>query len=99
MDIVVCMRHIPDLVEELEIAADGKSLNRDFLKFVVNEFDDQALEQGLLLKEKNGGSLTVIALDAPDIDQTLYTCLAKGADRALKLAGAFDGWVSKIGRA
>ena len=94
MNIIVIVKHVPDLVEELEIAGDGKGLNRDLLKFVINEFDDQALEQGLLLKEKVGGTLTAIALDAPDIDQTLFTCLAKGADRAIKLNGDFANGVS-----
>jgi electron transfer flavoprotein beta subunit len=99
MNIIVIVRHIPDLVEELEIAEDGQGLNRDFLKFVINEFDDQALEQGLLLKEKAGGTLTALALDAPDIDQTLFTCLAKGADKAVKLTGDFAEGVSSHGAA
>jgi electron transfer flavoprotein beta subunit len=99
MNIIVIVRHIPDLVEELEIADNGRGLNRDFLKFVINEFDDQALEQGLLLKEKAGGTLTALALDAPDIDQTLFTCLAKGADKAIKLTGDFAEGVSSHGAA
>ncbi len=99
MNIIVIVKQVPDLVEELEIADDGKGLNRDFLKFVVNEFDDQALEQGLLLKEKAGGTLTAIALDAPEIDQTLFTCLAKGADRAIKLTGDGVDGVSSHGAA
>ncbi len=99
MQIIVCVKHVPDLVEELEIADDGKGLSRDFLKFVVNEFDDQALEQGLLLKEQTGGTLTAIAFDAPDIDQTLFTCLAKGADKAIKLSGDFEGGLSSHGAA
>lgn len=99
MNIIVIVRHVPDLVEELDIAEDGKGLNREFLKFVINEFDDQALEQGLLLKEQAGGTLTAIALDAPDIDQTLFTCLAKGADKAVKLTGDFEGGLSSHGAA
>jgi electron transfer flavoprotein beta subunit len=99
MNIIVIVRHVPDLVEELEIAENGLGLSRDFLKFVVNEFDDQALEQGLLLKEKAGGTLTALALDAPDIDQTLYTCLAKGADMAIKLTGDFAEGVRSHGAA
>ncbi|MBI1801920.1 MAG: electron transfer flavoprotein subunit beta/FixA family protein [Chloroflexi bacterium] len=94
MNIIVIVKHVPDLVEELEIAEDGKDLNRDFLKFVVNEFDDQALEQALLLKEKGGGTITAVALDAPEIDQTLFTCLAKGADKAVKIVGDLEGRVT-----
>ena len=94
MNIVVCMKQVPDLVEELELNDAGTGLNREYLKYVLNEFDDQALEQGLLLKEKHGGTLTAIALDAPDVDQTLFTCLAKGADKAMKVTGDFANGVS-----
>jgi electron transfer flavoprotein beta subunit len=89
MDIIVCMRQVPDLVEELELNDDGTGLNREYLKLVVNEFDDWALEQALLLKEQHGGTVTCLALDAPDVDNTLFTYYAKGADKAIKLEGDF----------
>jgi electron transfer flavoprotein beta subunit len=69
-------------------------LNREYLKLVVNEFDDWALEQGLLLKEQHGGTVTCLALDAPDVDNTLFTCYAKGADKAIKLEGDFANGVT-----
>src|SRR5919108_2445511 len=94
MDIIVCMKQVPDLVEELELNDDGTALNREFLKLVVNEFDDWALEQALLLKEKNGGTVTCLALDTPDVDNTLFTCLAKGADKAMKIEGDFANGVT-----
>lgn len=89
MDIIVCVRQVPDLVEDLEVNDAGNDLNRDMLKFTINEFDDWALEQALLLKEKNGATVTVIGLDSPEIDNTLFTALAKGADSAKKVQGDF----------
>ena len=53
--------------------------------FIVNESDDHALEQALLLKEAAGGSVTVVALDFGDVDNTLFTAAAKGADRIMKI--------------
>lgn len=92
MRIVVPVKQVPDLVEELELTPDGTDLDREFLKFVMNEFDDHALEEALLLKEATGGEVVVVGVGAdPDIDQTLYTALAKGADRAVKLTGAGEG--------
>ncbi|MDE3089938.1 MAG: electron transfer flavoprotein subunit beta/FixA family protein [Chloroflexota bacterium] len=91
MDIIVCMKQVPDLVEELELNDDSTGLNRDFLKLVVNEFDDWALEQALLLKEQHGGTVTCLALDTPDVDNTLFTAYAKGADKAIKITGDFAG--------
>ena len=76
---------VPDTVEELNVAADGKSLDTEFLRFKLSDPDDHALEQALMLKEKHGGKVTVVALDAPEVDDVLFTALAKGADRAVKI--------------
>jgi electron transfer flavoprotein beta subunit len=89
MNIVVPIKQVPDLVEELEIDASGKDLNREWLKYKINEFDDHALEEALLLKEDSGAVVTAIALDSEDIDKTLFTAAAKGADRVVKVTGEF----------
>lgn len=98
-DIIVVMRQVPDLVEELEFNDDSTDVDREFIKFVVSEWDDYALEEALLVKEASGGSVTVVALDDPDVDQVLYTALAKGADKAVKLTGLGEGWVGSHQRA
>jgi electron transfer flavoprotein beta subunit len=87
LNIVVPVKMVPDLVEELELDADGRALDRSFLKLRLNEFDEHAVEEAILLKEKHGGTVTVVALDAAELDEALFTCLAKGADRAVKLTG------------
>ena len=89
MEIVVPIKMVPDLVEELEIDASGRTLDRQFLKLRMNEFDEHALEEALLVKGQSGGRVTVIALDGPEVDEALFTCLAKGADRAVKITGEF----------
>ena len=93
MDIVVPVKQVPDLVEELEILEDGTRLNPDSLKFKLNEFDEHALEEALLLKEAGQARVTVIALDGEGVDETLFTALAKGADRAMKVTGDFGAGV------
>lgn len=85
MNLYVLLKMVPDTVEELNVAADGKSLDTEFLRFKVNDPDEHALEQALLLKEKTGGKVTVVALEAPEVDEVLFTALAKGADRAVKV--------------
>lgn len=85
MNILVILKMVPDTVEELNVSADGKSLDSEFLRFKLNDPDEHALEQALILKEKYGGKVTVIALDAPEVDDVLYTALAKGADRAVRI--------------
>ena len=86
MDIVVLLRPVPDPVEELELNDDGSDLDRDYLGYVLNEFDDHALEEAVLLKEDAGGTVTVLGLGSADeMEQILYTALAKGADEAIQL--------------
>lgn len=86
MNSVVLLRPVPDPVEELELSDDGSDLDRDYLGYVLNEFDDHALEEALLIKEESGGTVTVLGLGSADeMEQVLYTALAKGADRGVKL--------------
>ena len=99
MNIVVPMKQTVDLVEELELNDDGTDVEREYLKFVANEWDEQALEEALLLKEATVGTVTVLGLDEVDVDNTLYSALAKGADRAVKLAGDFEEGISSHRRA
>jgi electron transfer flavoprotein beta subunit len=92
MNIIVPIKQVPDLVEALQINEEGTDLDRDWLSFVLNEFDDHALEEALLLKEAHGGTLTVIGVDTTgELNSTLYTTIAKGADRAIKIVGDFEG--------
>ena len=85
MKIVVLMKMVPDVVEELVIAPGGRNLDMDAVRMILSESDDHALEQALLMKERYGGTVTALALDAPEVDDALFTALAKGADRALKI--------------
>ncbi len=87
MNIVVPIKQVPDLVEELEIDSSGKDLDREWLKYKINEFDDHALEEALCFKEAHGGQVIAVAIDGEDVDKALYTAAAKGADRVIKITG------------
>jgi electron transfer flavoprotein beta subunit len=89
LDIVVPIKQVPDLVEELEIDPSGTALDKERTRFVINELDDHALEQALLLKEKSGGRVSVIGLDVGEVEETLFMALAKGVDQAIKISGDF----------
>jgi len=90
VNILVVLRMVPDVAEELEVAQDGRSLDLEVARMVLSESDDHALEQALLIKERHGGKVTVLALEAPDVDDVLFAALAKGADRALKILGSAE---------
>lgn len=91
MNILVVLRMVPDVVEELEIAPDGKSLDLEFGRMVLSESDDHALEQALLIKERSGGTVTALALEAREVDEVLFAALAKGVDRVVKITGPKEG--------
>ena len=57
MDIIVLVKQVPDLVEELEIDESGKSLDKDYIRYLLSEFDEYAIEEAVLLKEKYGGKI------------------------------------------
>lgn len=99
MRIVVPIKQTPDLVEELELNSDGTDVDREFLKFVLSEWDDQAIEEALLVKEASGGEVIVVGFGDPDVELSLYTALAKGADRAVNLTGLGEGWIDSHTRA
>ncbi len=87
MNFIVFLKMVPDVIEELKIAGDGKSLDSDWLRMKLNECDEHAVEEAIILKEKTGGKVTVIALDAMELDDALFSALAKGADKAVKITG------------
>ena len=91
MNIVVPVKFVPDLVEDLEIDSQSGLLDRSFLRLIPNELDEHAIEEALLLKERHGGTVTVITVDTGDVDEALYTAVAKGVDRVVKITGeGFD---------
>jgi electron transfer flavoprotein beta subunit len=85
MNIVVPIKLVPDLVEELSVDQSGTSLDTAWMRLIINELDDHAIEQAILLKEAGGGQVVVIAPDAEGVDDVLFTAAAKGADRLIKL--------------
>jgi len=93
MDMIVCVKHVPETAEEeIVIENDGKKIQTADLVFDINEWDDYAIEEAVLIKEKLGGSITAITVGSEDADTTLRKCLAKGADQAIRLTDkAFEG--------
>src|ERR1043166_682413 len=89
MKIAVCIKRVPDSETRVKIAADGKSLDEAGVKFILNPYDEFAVEEALRLKEKAGaGEVVVVALGPPAAQETIRTALAMGADRGVLLQTA-----------
>jgi len=83
MNVVVLVKQVPDTEASIQIAEDGKSINTDSIKWVMNPYDELAVEEALQIKETHGGSVTVLSMGLKDSEKTLRTALAMGADKAL----------------
>jgi electron transfer flavoprotein beta subunit len=86
MKIAVCIKRVPDSETRVKISADGKSLDEAGVKFVMNPYDEFAVEEALRRKEKAGtGEVVVLCLGPAAAQETIRTALAMGADRGILL--------------
>ena len=90
MRVVVPVKLVPDLVEDLVIDESGVTLDAMEISLCLNEFDDHAIEQAILLKEGDGSRVTVVAPGVEKADSVLFNAAAKGADCLVRVAGDFD---------
>jgi electron transfer flavoprotein beta subunit len=93
MDIIVCMKWVPDTSEaDLAIGAGGKDIKKDDLDFDMNDWDRFAIEEAVQIKEKMGGKVTVVSVAPEEAEEMLRETLARGADEAFHLwDDAFEG--------
>jgi electron transfer flavoprotein beta subunit len=93
--IVVCAKQVPATDSKLLIAGTAAEIDRSSLSYVVNPYDEFALEAALQTKERIGAEVTVLSLRShasQRAEDALRTCLAMGADKAVLLADpAFEG--------
>ena len=90
MNIIVAIKHIPSIADDLPVK--GNNIDFDSVDFVLNEFDEQSIEQAVLVKEAVGGTVTVIGVDLiGELDNVLHLALAKGADKAVKITADEPG--------
>src|SRR2546423_994895 len=86
MKIAVCIKRVPDSETRVKIAQDGKSLDEAGVKFILNPYDEFAVEEALRLKEKAGtGEVVVVTFGPAAAQEAIRTALAMGADRGVLL--------------
>jgi electron transfer flavoprotein beta subunit len=87
MKILVAVKQVAALDEDFRIRADGRDVDPDFLIRDMNEWDDFSLEEAVKIKEASQTPIEVVVVSVgpDDADQILRKCLAKGADRALRV--------------
>jgi electron transfer flavoprotein beta subunit len=87
MKILVAVKQVAALDEDFEIRADGRDVEADFLIRDLNEWDDFSLEEAVKIKESTAlpVEVVVVSVGPDDADESLRKCLAKGADRAIRI--------------
>ena len=83
MDVLVLLKQVPSTESMIEIAGDGVSIKTDDLKWVINPYDELAVEEALRLREAHGGTVTILTLGREKAAEAVRTALAMGADRGV----------------
>ena len=93
MDILVCVRRVPDTSEnEIELNRAGNDIDREDLVYSINEPDNYAVEEALQIVQRAGGDITVVTVGSDEDEEVLRRQLAMGASHGVLLSDeAFAG--------
>jgi electron transfer flavoprotein beta subunit len=92
VDILVCLKQVPDTETKIVINPEGTGIVTDGIKFVMNPYDEYAVEEALKIKEKSGGTVTIVCMGPQRSTEAIRTGLAMGADKGVHLCDdAFEG--------
>jgi len=84
MNIVVCVKQVPDTALERTLKADDSTVDRT-VDAVINELDEYAIEEGLRLAEASGGEVTILSMGPPKASESIRKAMSMGADKAVHL--------------
>ncbi len=85
MKILVCVNHVPDTEAKIKVGADNCTIDKTGVNYILNPYDEFALEEGLRTKEKLGGEVIVVSCGGDSHKETLRKALAMGVDKAILL--------------
>ena len=85
MKIVVCVNHVPDTETKVKVGADGKTIDKAGVNFMLSPYDEFAIEAVLKLKEKFGGETIALSLGGDTHKETIRKSLAMGIEKAILL--------------
>ena len=86
MKVVVCVKQVAALGDEVEFTDDERDVDPDYLDLALNEWDTYATEEALRLREAAGdGEVVVVTCGGDEAEAALRRCLAMGADRAVRI--------------
>jgi electron transfer flavoprotein beta subunit len=91
MKLVVCVKQVAVLGDEVEFTPDERDVDPDYIDHALNEWDAAATEEALQIRERLGeGEVVAVSAGEGEAEPALRRCLAMGADRAVRVAGRFE---------
>jgi len=99
VDIVVLLKQVPDTETLIQIAGDQASIKTEDVKWVINPYDELAVEEALRIKEKNGGKVTILTMGADRAVESIRTALAMGGDEGILINDAATQGSDALGTA
>jgi len=85
MNIVVCVKQVPDTAMERTLKPGDGTLDRQSLDGLINEIDEYAIEEGLKIAEAQGGEVTILSMGPEKASESIRKALSMGADKAVHL--------------
>lgn len=85
MNIIACVKQVPDTETLIKVKPDGSGIAEDGIKWVMNPYDEYGVEEALKLKEKNGGEVTIVSVGPARVMETIRTALAMGAEKGIHI--------------
>jgi electron transfer flavoprotein beta subunit len=85
MNIVVCVKQVPDTWSERTLRESDSTLDRDAADALINELDEFAIEEGLRQAEAHGGEVTILSMGPERAAESIRKALSMGADKAVHL--------------
>src|SRR5260370_23613932 len=86
MNIVVCVKQVPDTATERKLKSSDSTLDREAVDGLMNELDEYAVEEALRIKEAHGGEVTILTMGPSAAADTIRKALSMGADKAVHLS-------------
>jgi electron transfer flavoprotein beta subunit len=83
VNIVVLLKQVPDTETKIKIGADGKSLDTSDIKWIINPYDEYAVEAALRLQDSVGAKVTILSMGPERAVESIRTALAMGADQGI----------------
>ncbi|MCE1187810.1 MAG: electron transfer flavoprotein subunit beta/FixA family protein [Ignavibacteria bacterium] len=85
MNIAVCVNHVPDTAAKVKVSEDHSGIDTAGAAWILNPYDEFAIEEALKIKEKTGGTVYVLSFGPAENNETIRKALGMGADEGIRI--------------